>query len=158
MPKGQHLITHGKSKTPLFKKWEQMQHRLNNSHYPENRCYKTIKCDWGKFEDFYTDMNRSFTMHCKKFGYANTSLDRIDNTKNYSKSNCRWVTKLQQARNTRRVIKVRFKNKEIGLTELSNLTGLKYRTLLQRVRKGWTMKEIVSIKPVWGNNQLTRYL
>lgn len=157
MPKGEKLKTHGLSNTLLYSRWEVLLHRLRNKQSPGNRCYKNIKCEWVCFEDFFKDMNKPFLAHCKKFGSKDTTLDRIDNAKNYNKQNCRWVTVKEQARNTRRVLTINHNNKKIYLSDLVKQTGLNYRTVLQRVNKGWSLKEILKIPAILGNNQKTRY-
>lgn len=49
-------------------------------------------CDrWMDFVEFYNDMGDPPT--------NKHQIDRIDNTKGYSKDNCRWATVSQQARN-----------------------------------------------------------
>jgi len=52
-------------------------------------------CDeWKEFENFKKDMFGGY----KK----GLSIDRINNTGNYCKENCRWATSLEQAQNTSR--------------------------------------------------------
>ena len=46
---------------------------------------------WHKYENFLADMGVRPS--------ADHSLDRIDNTKGYSKSNCRWATRSTQQKN-----------------------------------------------------------
>jgi|SRR3990167_4621239 len=147
------LVTHGRSNTFLYTKWELMQRRLRTKHLKKNRCYKNISCEWPSFESFYKDMNRKFLNHVKKFGVKDTSLDRIDNTKNYSKENCRWVTLREQGQNTSKVIWVKYKNKKYNLAELCEITGLKYRTLLGRVTHNWSIEKIINTKAYKGRNQ-----
>ena len=38
----------------------------------------------------------SYNKHCEDFGIRNTSLDRLDPTKDYCKENCRWATWKEQ--------------------------------------------------------------
>lgn len=74
------------------------------------------------------------------------SLDRIDNEKGYSKDNCRWATRLQQANNSRsnRILTVRTTTNPTGITDtLANLCrhfGVKYSTVNQRLQLGWPIE------------------
>ena len=86
---------HGHSKTGTYFTWVAMRQRCNN---PKATGYERyggvgIKVDprWDEsFSAFLSDMG------VKPPG---TSLDRIDNFKNYSLKNCRWATPKQQANN-----------------------------------------------------------
>lgn len=97
---------HGMTKTPEHKAWRQMQTRCYAPNNPafENYGARGIKvCDrWrngdgnrGGFQCFFADMGlRPSPKH---------SLDRWPNNDgDYEPSNCRWATREQQNRNTRR--------------------------------------------------------
>lgn len=68
-------------------------------HNPKNKRYKDyggkgiVVCDEWKnnFRQFYKDMGDCPDGH---------QIDRIDNTKGYSKDNCRWVNPKENMRNT----------------------------------------------------------
>lgn len=65
---------------------------------PKNKDYKhygarNIKSEWKYFEQFLKDMKKGY--HYK------LTLDRIDNSKGYSKKNCRWIPLKDQSRNRR---------------------------------------------------------
>lgn len=75
-------------------------------------------------ENFYRDMGDR---------PAGMSLDRIDNSKDYSPSNCRWASRITQGRNRRNNIVININGQRKVLSELSEETGIKYGTLYKRI-------------------------
>lgn len=72
----------------------------------KNNCYKGIVVEWKDKKEFKKDMYDGFINHIKKFGLENTTLDRIDNNKNYCKENCRWATREEQYTNMKKSITI----------------------------------------------------
>jgi hypothetical protein len=122
------------SGTFTYKKWQGMHKRVRSPTAKGNACYANVKiCKrWSSFENFFADMGEAPP------GY---SLDRIDNKKGYSPSNCRWVPLSEQARNTRRL-------RLVGRTHLSaaaRQAGLEPDVVFDRVNKlGWSMEKALS--------------
>lgn len=63
------------------------------------------------------------------------TIDRIDNNKDYSPSNCRWTTRKQQVNNTSRNIVVTVGGETHTIAEWSETTGIHRSTLVSRYLK-----------------------
>lgn len=87
-----------------------MKSRCNNPNFPKYQIYgaRGIKCNYNYLIDFYDDMYESYIRHVLEYGEKNTTLDRKDVNGDYKKSNLRWATIEEQARNRRdnRAIKI----------------------------------------------------
>jgi hypothetical protein len=71
------------------------------------------------------------------------SIDRIDNSKGYSPENCRWATRDEQARNTRRVVLFEYNGQLKCLAEWCEVSGIPHATVRTRYRRGWTAYQSV---------------
>lgn len=90
------IPNHGWSKTRFYALWESMWDRCRRR---ENYKGMSIQPSWRLFTSFLADMFDSYSAHEKEHGRVNTTLDRLDNSKGYSKANCRWATRSQQNSN-----------------------------------------------------------
>ena len=84
------------TKTHLYLRWEAM---WNRCRHVENYKDRTPVKRWQIYTNFARDMSASFEAHVEIHGLRDTTLDRINNKKRYSKGNCRWATFKIQANN-----------------------------------------------------------
>ncbi len=93
--------THGKATSKLYRVWTSMKSRCYNKNHQAYINYGvrdiTVCDEWkNSFEDFEKWALNS--------GYSEgLSIDRINNDGNYEPLNCRWATRITQARNTRKL-------------------------------------------------------
>jgi len=77
----------------------------------------------------------------------NMSLDRIDNSKDYSPKNCRLVLAKEQPQNSSRVNFITYKGKTQSLTHWANEVGITRSTLSSRLNKlGWSLEKALEAK------------
>ncbi len=112
--------------------WSKMLQRCRNLKDPEYFRYGgrgILVCKkWSKFNGFFEDMFNSYN--------DKLTIDRIDNDGNYSRNNCKWSTKREQARNTRnteRAKRFKYMGKIQTVREWAEEFGIKRQTLHMRL-------------------------
>lgn len=129
---------HGLRKTRLFSIWINIRTRCNNPNSNRYGRYggRGIKV----CEEWNTDF-LTFRDWALSNGYRDDlTIDRIDNDGNYCPENCRWVTLKEQARNTKRNVTVELSGEEKTLIEWCELYGINYKTVRDRLLRGWDIK------------------
>jgi hypothetical protein len=100
------ISTHNLSTTMFYRVWLNMRQRCRNKKAQAYHNYGgrgiTVCERWDSFENFQADMYESYLAHRKEIKNKQTTLDRVNNEKGYSKDNCTWATRTEQAINTRR--------------------------------------------------------
>lgn len=141
--------THGFAKTEVsvfYKKYQSAKNRCTNSRDKNFVKYggKGIKFLWSSFEEFKEDMYKSFVKHVDKFGIKDTQIDRIDFNGNYCKENCRWATRIEQARNKSNNRILIFKGVSRCLPEWSDILNIPQKVITKRIWRGWSTKRALT--------------
>lgn len=88
------------------------------------------------FENFLTDMGtRPSSRH---------TLDRVNNDGPYTPENCRWATRHQQMRNTRRTHLLTHGGETLSVTEWAERCGVVPNSILSRLKWGWPIERAVT--------------
>lgn len=130
--------SHGRSRTPEYRAWINMISRCENERTPHYEGWGgrgiSVCSEWRhSFECFLSDMGpRPTPKH---------SVDRRDVNLGYTPENCRWATQTEQMRNVRNNRLVTFRGSKVPLSEAVEELGLKYNTVLYRLRRGKTEEE-----------------
>ena len=117
--------------------WNSMKQRCSDPSIPNWHNYggRGIKvCKrWLDFRNFLADMGE------KPVGLT---LERNDNERGYSPSNCRWATYKEQHRNSRQTHKITYKGKTLCVTDWAILLHIDRNVLFNRLRRGWTIDRL----------------
>lgn len=127
------FVTHGRSRTPLYVRWQAMISRCHsetNSSYWRYGARGVQVCDrWREsFSNFLVDMGEI---------PPGMSLDRFPNyAGNYEPGNVRWATSKEQARNTRRNHLHTINGETKCLAEWCEILNVPWSTVKKRVSAG----------------------
>lgn len=148
-----HAGSHHGSETRLYSVWCNMRRRCGSAKSADFHRYgaRGIKV-CAEWNDFVT-----FRAWAEANGYAaRLTLDRRDNNCGYEPNNCRWVDRTVQNRNRRDNLRFDWRGQRLTLAEISELEGVSYEMLRQRVRRsGWPLAKAVAHPPknTWNSHQ-----
>ena len=139
MTKHGHFIN-GKP-SPTYKAWDGMLQRCTNINSDKYKGYGgrgIVVCEqWKDFRIFLKDLG---------IRPAGTSLDRINNSKGYEPSNCRWATAKEQALNRTTTTKLTMDDVTLSITEWADIFGIDRSTITKRLAAGWSVEKAISFK------------
>ena len=137
-----HRRTHGYFGTRVYKVWVNMKQRCLN---PKNARFSdyggrgiSIDPRWECFETFLEDMGEPPS--------DNHTLERDDNDLGYSKQNCRWIPKGEQAVNKRTNVFVEYDGRRLTVAQWARELGIPTQTIHARIRRGLSPAEILTTR------------
>lgn len=120
---------HNLTNHPLYVIWAGMKARCENkSHFGYPYYGKRGICvceDWHEFIKFYQWAILTYR--------KGLEIDRINVNGNYEPSNCRWVTKKENARNRRNTFYIEYKGNKKSLPEWAEILNIRYQKLYDRL-------------------------
>jgi hypothetical protein len=128
--------THGMHGTPEYTSWVGLRNRCLNKKFHRYEDWGgrgIIVCDrWlESFDNFYEDMGPK--------PFHGVELDRKDNNGPYSKENCQWGTRKEQANNRRSNVVLLYKGESMTVAQWCEKLNLPYFAIIQRIKKlKWT--------------------
>ncbi|QMT16244.1 hypothetical protein H1Q58_09660 [Planococcus maritimus] len=134
-------ITHGMSKSRLYKIWSGMKGRCGRvscTNYQYYGARGISVCE--EWLDFVPFMIWSLSN-----GYTDElSIDRINSNGNYQPSNCRWTTQKVQMNNTTRTKKIAYNGEDLSITLWAEKLGIPKKVLVSRMKANWSTEKILS--------------
>lgn len=134
--------THGMSNSRPYRIWQGILYRCTNESSKDYKRYglKGISYDprWQNFEAFWEEMKSEYK--------ENLTLDRIDNTKGYTKENCRWVDMKKQCNNRKNNLVLEYKGEKLTAAEVCDKYGIKRSVLYDRLKNGWSIEKSIETK------------
>ena len=135
--------------SPTMMSWASMMQRCYKPKTNRFEAYggagiKVCK-EWHAFVNFLSDMGER---------PDGKTLDRINSSKDYCPSNCKWSTRKEQNRNRKSVIMLTARGKTMCLAEWEeNGSAVRANSIARRIRAGWPAEMAIFFK---GNrNQYT---
>lgn len=133
----------GGKPSPLYRRWAGIK----------SRCHSKFCVKFGAYGARGIRMCKQWFRSFSKFrdwavrnGFSpELQIDRIDNGKGYSPSNCRWVTCVQNAANRRRSLI--FPTGETT-AQVAKRIGLTPSALRYRIQAGMTLRQAMTIPPI----------
>lgn len=122
------------SKHPLYQTWDGIKKRC---YQPNSTGYKNYG---GRGIKMCKEWKTSFWNFVKDMGekpFEASSIERLDNNKDYFKNNCIWASFKKQAENRRNNIYITYQNKIYTFYNLCKLLNLKHSTTYWRLKKSF---------------------
>lgn len=119
-------------------------HNPNNSKYHQYGAAGISVCDeWRhSFQQFLSDMGER---------PEGMTIDRIDGTIGYSKSNCKWSSIKEQQQNIKSNRLIEFEGVSRCISEWSRIKGIPNAVISYRISRGWPIDLVMNTPPKLGN-------
>lgn len=137
------VIKHGLSSHPLYHEYIGM---INRCYNPSTTNYERYGARGITVCDEWKNSPKAFFDWVDSVGGKpeGKTLDRIDNNKGYSPTNCRWSNLEEQQQNRRNSIIITINGETKTLAYWCRLYGLNHETARKRINNGWNPIDAVT--------------
>lgn len=121
--------------------WRALNKRCNDKRYSLYSRYgeRGIKVEWKNYEEFKADMLSSLPKISGEY-----SIDRINNDGNYTKSNCRWATTVEQANNRHTNIYLEHEGQKKTIAQWARYLKVNYKSFHKAIKyQGKSIKDFI---------------
>ena len=137
----QTATTHGGTHEKLYHVWRNMRDRCTREKHRSYALYGgrgiTVCDEWNNKQSGYSAFRQ---WSCENGYKEGLTIDRIENDKEYSPTNCRWATRKQQANNTHNNRVITYNGLTKTLSEWGTFTGLGWARIQQRLDDDWSIE------------------
>lgn len=128
--------------TRVYGIWNKMKDRCTN---PKNDYYHRYGGRGISVHKEWVDSSINFCEWAIANGYSdNLTIERNNVDGNYEPSNCKWIPKGDQSKNTCRTVLVTLHNKTMCLKDWCKEYGVIYESVRHRIRAGWDVIEAIT--------------
>ena len=148
---------HGYRNTSTYSTWMNMRRRCRDPRRKDYHNYGgrgiSVCKEWnGSFKAFLQDMGER---------PEGKSIERIDNNRDYCKSNCVWADNTTQLNNTRFNRIIEFNGKSKSLSEWAKQFKIDPTVIPSRLSRGWSIDNAITLpagsRLTASNRKLTTY-
>lgn len=129
---------------PIYGVWRAMLLRCRDKNYKQFKDYGgrgiTVSGEWTSFQCFFDDMGATYK--------AGLQIDRIDNDKGYCRENCKWSTRIEQARNKRSNHLLTMNGETHPISVWAQRVGGNTDIIYVRLARGWSVERALTTPPI----------
>lgn len=130
----------------LYSIWIDMKKRCYNK---KSRAYRWYGGSGIEICDEWKSRFLNFYKWAMTNGYSATlTIERINPTKNYEPSNCKWIPWSEQNNNKRNSRIISYQGIKLTVSEAARKYGICYTTLIRRLNSGWNVEDAIELKPI----------
>lgn len=142
--------THGKTGSPLHKLWKSMRTRC---YSPNSSSFHNYGGRGIKVSDAWSDFSEFEAWALRTGWRPGLDIGRIDNDGDYGPENCRWETRSQNLRNTRRTRYVEAFGERKAMRDWADdpRCAVSYKALEGRLGLGWDPERAITTPSARGD-------